>query len=329
MDQILYLTGREAYELADTREIIDVVREAYRQRGEGAPAKPRTTVNTEDPFRLMTNYMTILPDTGVMGGNVSAFAGEPAGGIIGLNDFETGEQLALVESSGWNPFKTSAVGAVGVDTLAREDAHDVGMIGSGRQARAQLRAVSIVRDVETARVFSPTKANREQFAEDMADELAIDVDAVDSSVEAVTGADIVITATTSATPVLDGEQLDEGTHVTTMGNAHHEALPRELDSVAVERAKKYVPDLRARAFQDAGAFLDAVERGIVSEDHLYSELGEIIAGAVPGRESDTEITVFDTGGTAIETVAAAFWLYREATENDAGRMLEFDRGKDF
>lgn len=120
--------------------------------------------------------------------------------------------------------------------------------------------------------------------------------------------------------MFDGDLLDPGTHVTAMGQYHPEK--RELDETTIERAT-YVPDLRERATMDAGSFLAAVEAGVVDEDHIHAELGEVVAGVAAGREDREEITVFDSGGTGIETVAAAHMLYEKAHEEGLGTTIDF------
>jgi alanine dehydrogenase len=148
---------------------------------------------------------------------------------------------------------------------------------------------------------------------------------VDSAEAAVESADAVITATRSSTPVFDGESLPDGAHVTAIGQYHPER--RELAATPVARAT-YVPDLRARVDRDAGAFIQALESGAITEDHVHAELGEVVAGTAPGRTADDEITVFDSGGTAIETVAAAHLLYEHAVERGLGTPLEIAPASD-
>ncbi|MFU8869691.1 ornithine cyclodeaminase family protein, partial [Natronococcus sp.] len=203
---------------------------------------------------------------------------------------------------------------------AREDATTLAVIGSGSQARGQVHTTTTVRDFEEIRVFSPTAENREAFAADFDAELAADVRAVASSTDAISGADIVITATRASEPVFDGADLEPGTHVTAMGQYGTDS--RELDTTTIERAT-YVPDLRERATYDAGAFLAALEAGVVGEADVHAELGEVVAGVAPGRTSDEEITVFDSGGTGVETVAAAHMLYERAREEGLGTEIPF------
>ena len=327
MTETRFLTSDDVTGLATPAAYVDRVADGYRQRGAGAPAEPRTALFGDDPAGMLTSYSAILPEDGYMGG-YSYSAGFGAGDawfITPLFDADSGEPLALLDGASMNPFKTGATGAVAVDALARGDAETVGLIGSGAQARGQLRATATVRELTAVDVYSPTQANREAFADEMTETLDADVTAVESSAAAVADADIVITATTAGEPVFDGEQLAPGTHVTAMGQ--YNPSKRELDTTTVERST-YVPDLRDRATQDAGALLHAIETGVVTESHIHAELGDIVAGNAAGRTSDDEITVFDSGGTAIETVAAAGMLYERAREQGLGATIEFAPASD-
>ncbi|OYR70716.1 ornithine cyclodeaminase, partial [Halorubrum sp. E3] len=299
MTDALFLTSAEVDDLAEPADYVAVVRDAYRQIGEGAPAEPRTKLFNRDPPGMFTTYAALLPETGAMGG-YSYSAGFGAGDawfMTPLFDAESGEPLALLDGASMNPFKTGAAGAVAVDALARDDATDIAVIGSGAQARGQVATTATVREFEAVRVFSPTPERRESFAADFDERLDADVSPVESAGDALAGADVVITATTASDPVVDDADVEPGTHVTAMGQYHPKKneLPPEL----VARAT-YVPDLRARAAQDAGSFLAAVEAGLIPEgEGIAADLGEVVAGDHPGRTSDDEVTVFDSGGTGV------------------------------
>ncbi len=234
---------------------MDAVREGYRQRGEGAPARPRTRLKGQDPRGMLTGYTAILPDTGTMGGYMysAGFAAQDAWFLLPLFDAETGQALALVDGSSMNPIKTGAASAVAVDELAREDATSLGLVGSGNQALGQLQAISAIRPLQQVRVFSPTAMHREAFAQHAREELGLSVEAV-GTVEQAVDCDILVTATRSGQPVFDGHDLREGTHVTAMGQYHPRR--REIDARTVARSV-YVPDLRERVERDAGAFIQA------------------------------------------------------------------------
>jgi alanine dehydrogenase len=271
---------------------------------------------------MLTAYHAILPSLGTMGGYTYAagFADRDAHFMLPLYDATSGRPLALFDGASLNPFKTGAVGALGADLLARSDATAVGILGSGPQARAQLRCLATVRDLRTVRVYSPTEAHRESFAEEMDSSLAAAVEAVPEPALAVADADIVITATNASEPVFDGGDLQPGTHVTAMGQYHPNK--REVDGRTVARAT-YVPDLLARLDQDAGAYIHARDTGEIPADHAHAGLGDVVAGTAVARTDPDEITLFDSGGTAVETVAAATMLYEKAIEADRGQPIEF------
>ncbi len=325
--EVLFLRSDELSGLATLSEYVDAVREGYREVGEGAAAEPRTKLVNQSPPGMLTGYMAILPETGAMGGYTYAagFGDKDAHFFLPVFDAESGRPLAMLDGASLNPFKTGAAGGVAIDELARPDATDLALFGSGAQARGQLRAAAAVRDIETVEVYSPTKAHRESFAGEMNEALDASVAAVASPDAAVEGADIVVTATNATEPVFDGDMLEDGTHITAMGQ--YDPDKREVDATAVERAK-YVPDLRARVDQDAGAFLQAKEAGVVGDDHIHAELGEVVAGEVEGRTDRREITMFDSGGTGVETVAAAYMLYRKARDEGLGELLEFAPASD-
>ncbi|MFB6118445.1 ornithine cyclodeaminase family protein [Halosegnis sp.] len=322
MAETLFLTSEQTRGLADMPEYVEAVREGYREVGGGAPAEPRQKLVNGDPPGFLTSYLAVLPETGAMGGYTYAagFGAADAHFFLPLFDAESGEPLALLDGAAMNPYKTGAAGGVAADALARPDAETAAIIGSGTQARGQLRALAAVRDLTTVNVYSTTKANRESFAAEMNEELEAAVGAVASSDAAVEGADIVVTATNATEPVFDGDVLEPGTHVTAMGQ--YDPSARELDADTVARAK-YVPDLRARAFSDSGEFLQAREEGAIDDDHVHAELGEVVAGEAPGRENREEITMFDSGGTGVETVAAGYMLYERARAEGLGSTIEF------
>ncbi len=322
MTDALFLSSADVDDLAEPADYVAAVHDAYRQIGEGAPAEPRTKLVNRDPPGMLTTYAAVLPETGAMGGYTYAagFGASDAWFMTPLFDADSGEPLALLDGASMNPFKTGAAGAVAVDVLAREDATEIAVIGSGPQARGQLRTTATIRPFEAVRVFSPTVENRDSFAAEFDDRLDVDVEAVASASDALAGADVVITATTASDPVIDDADVEPGTHVTAMGQ--YDPNKNELPPELVARAT-YVPDLADRVTRDAGSFIAALEAGLIDEGHVAAELGDVVAGTHPGRESDEAVTVFDSGGTGIETAAAAYMLYERAVEADRGQVIDF------
>jgi alanine dehydrogenase len=325
MTDVLYLSGRDLAGLAKPREFVEAVREGFEYRGEGAPAMAPARIRGTET--TTTAYTVEFPDWGIKGGYMYS-VGDDVWYVTPLFDVETGELLAILDGAVWNPYKTAAVGAVATDELAREDATSVGVVGSGGIARATVELVAVVRDLDTIEVFSPTPSNRETFATEVEADLGVSTEAVESSDEAVRDADIVVVGTSASEPVIDGDAVRADAHINAMGAAHPK---RELDVRTFEKTTKYVPDIRERVFgtsvqtrfRSARGFLEAYDQGAVSEATLHGELGDVVAGSIPGRTPDDGVTVADSVGTAIETVAAAVMLYGKALEHDLGTTIEF------
>ncbi|MFB6297398.1 MAG: ornithine cyclodeaminase family protein [Salinirussus sp.] len=321
MTDIRFLASAEIDGVATPAEYVAAVREGYREYGSGAPAAPRTKLECDEPPGMLTGYMAMLPESGAMGGYTYAagFGDRDAHFLLPVFDPDSGAPIALLDGASLNPLKTGATGAVAVDELARTDASELGLIGSGAQAAGQLRTTATVRNLDRVAVYSPTPDHRKSFAREMDDRFDATVRAVDSAAAAVDGVDIVVTATRAREPVFDGEDLAPGTHVTAMGQYDPDC--REIDATTVARST-YVPDMRARIDRDAGAYLGALADGAIDEGHVHADLGDVVAGAAPGRQSDEEITVFDSGGTGIETVAAAAMLVEKATDRNLGTIID-------
>jgi len=208
---------------------------------------------------------------------------------------ETGEPLVSMDGRLITEVRTAAVSAVATEFLARPDASVLAIIGSGVQARSHLEALRLVRDFREVRVWSPRRAAA--FAEEHG------VRAAAAAEEAVRGADVVVTATTSPTPVLSGEWLSPGVHINAVGAPRPNW--RELDDEVLRRSRVYV-DSREAAQKESG---DVIAAGEIS-----AEIGEVTAGTKPGRRSAEEITLFKSLGLAVEDVATAELVYRKALE---------------
>ncbi|HEU0116108.1 MAG TPA: ornithine cyclodeaminase family protein, partial [Thermomicrobiales bacterium] len=206
---------------------------------------------------------------------------------------ETGEPLASLDGRLVTEVRTAAVSAVATQHLARPDATALAILGAGVQARSHLAALRLVRAFRDVRVWSPRHAGA--FAQEFG------VRAAASAEEAVRGADVVVTATTSRTPVLRGEWLEPGSHINAVGAARPDW--RELDDEVMRRATIYV-DSREAALAESG--------DIIAGGAIAGELGEVVAGTTPGRTSSAQITLFKSLGLAVEDVATAELLCRKA-----------------
>jgi alanine dehydrogenase len=240
-------------------------------------------------------------------------------GVVVLLDVDHGVPRAILDASEITAIRTAAASALATRLLAREDAGDLAILGAGVQARTHLEAMICVRRVRRARVFSPSRAGREGFAARESSRHGIRVEPVDSARAAVEGADLVCTTTSSVEPVLLGEWLAPGTHVNAVGACTKNA--RELDSAAVLRARLFV-DCRESALNEAGDFLIPKSEGVLGDDHIRGELGEVLVGRCAGRRSPEEITLFKSLGLAVEDLAVASHLDRLAREQGVGTMVE-------
>ena len=235
-------------------------------------------------------------------------------GTVTLFDGETGETRAIMNASAITAIRTAAVSAVATRLLAREDARELGILGAGVQARSHLEALRLVRDFDTVRIFSPTAAHAQALAKEAGAE------AVGSAQEAVSGADIVVTATSAVDPVLRREWLKPGAHVNVIGG--RPPTMRELDVATVADSAFYV-DRRESAEKEAFDYRDALEAGAIGHDHIRGEIGEVLIGTAPGRQSPDELTVFRSLGLAVEDLAAAEYVVRQAREQGVGVEVEF------
>lgn len=219
---------------------------------------------------------------------------------------------------------TAAASAVGTKLLARPDATTLGLLGAGTQARYHLVTACHIRPLERVRVYSPTRASREGFASEMQTVLGIDVQAVDHPAEAVKSADIVLLATDTTTPVLDGDWLAEGTHVTSIvWSSSQSQKRRELDDTTLRRAAVVATNSLQQVEADQGADLwDTVESGVLSRDKL-ADLGQLIRGDAPGRSSAEEITVFkNCAFWGMGDQAVASLLVQRAEERGRGTPID-------
>jgi ornithine cyclodeaminase len=243
-------------------------------------------------------------------------------GIVVLFDGANGLPTAILNASAVTSIRTAAVTALATRLLAREDAGVLAMLGSGVQARAHLRALMLVRPFREVRVFSPNAEHAGALVAAAVGELGEGgaVFAVAASArEAVEGADVVVTATNSRTPVLKRGWLGEGCHVNAIGASVPSA--RELDSDTIAAAELFV-DSRESAANEAGDYRLALSEGAIGEDHIRAELGEVAIGAHPGRSAPAAITVFRSLGLAVEDLAAAEVAVASARRAGAGTEVE-------
>ncbi len=224
-------------------------------------------------------------------------------GAVILHSGDTGEPLAIINAAAVTAIRTAAVSAVATKLLAREDASVLAILGAGVQAKSHLQAIPLVRQIRETRQFSRRGGN------------------VGSAEEAVRGADIIVTATSSREPVLRREWLSPGAHINAVGSSI--AAARELDSATVAAASLFV-DRRESTVNESGDYLFALREGAIpGPDHIRAELGELLTGQAAGRKSPEEITLFKSLGLAVEDLASAAFLYEKARTAGRGIWVDF------
>lgn len=242
-------------------------------------------------------------------------------GAVLLFSAETGELQAMMNASAITAIRTAAVSGVATDLLAREDACNLALVGTGVQARSHLLALSQVRSIKRCRIASRRLEHAEQFAEEMSSSFSFPLESVATTAtepivkrewispatvaEALEGADLIVTA---------------GAHLNLVGASTPNA--REVNSATMAAASVFV-DRRESTINEAGDYLFAAREGVIGPDHIRAELGEVLNGDQPGRTSRDEITLFKSLGLAIEDLAAAEFLYRTAKESNQGSWVEY------
>jgi ornithine cyclodeaminase/alanine dehydrogenase-like protein (mu-crystallin family) len=204
--------------------------------------------------------------------------------------------------------------------MARKAANSVAVFGSGFQARTQLEAICTVCDIKQAKVYSRKEEKRTEFANLMRERLALDIEAVSTPTECVSGADIVVTITSAREPVFEGKDLKPGTHVNAAGGNHW--MRREIDEETVNRSDLIVVDSLEQAKTECGDLLWLEARGSFRWS-MVNELSEVVAGNIVGRNSEDSITVFESMGIGLEDIAAAQLVYKKAQEQGIGQELPF------
>ena len=258
-----------------------------------------------EPRALGIKVVTIFP--GNHGTDLDAHQG-----VVLLFDTTNGRLLAVMDATEITGIRTAAVSAVATRLLARPDAADLAILGSGTQAQSHLEAMLLVRPITRVRVWSRNHDRARRFADGAAIRLQRDIEPMIGAFEAVRGADIICTTTAATEPVLKGDWIAPGAHVNAVGACLPRA--RELDTQAVSQARLFV-DRRESALNEAGDFLIPRSQDAINDNHILGELGEVLTGLTPGRIAPDDRTLFKSLGLAVEDLAAAHHIYDKARQD--------------
>lgn len=328
MTKVLLVTQEEVPRLLPMAECIDAMAQALATLARGEAILPLRSILwlPERVGGLGLMPAALLPDRVVGLKAITFFPGNEGSeldthqGAVLLFEAERGRLLAIVDATSITAIRTAAVSGVATRALAREDAGDLAILGSGVQARTHLEAMRIVRRIRRVRVASKDPGRARAFARRESGKHGIEIEPFASAKEAVEGADIVCTTTSSREPVLMGEWISPGAHINAVGSSV--PFARELDTAAVVRSRLYV-DRRESAVNEAGDFLIPKREGAIGDDHIAGEIGEVLIGKTGGRRSPDEVTLFKSLGLAVEDVASARHIYEKARASGTGRFLDF------
>jgi ornithine cyclodeaminase/alanine dehydrogenase-like protein (mu-crystallin family) len=319
MPALLLLTEEDVRQVLTMDMALEAVENGLRKMAlDEAQNVSRARTQTD---HAMLHVMSAAAKTlGVMGYKAYATSRRGQHFHVGLFDGKTGMLLALMQADYLGQMRTGAASGVATQFMARPDASEVGLFGSGKQARTQLLAVCKVRKVRRVQVYSPNEEHRRKFAAEMSHLCHTEIEPVPRPEMAAEDKDIVITATSSREPVFNGHWLAEGTHINAVGSNF--LGKAEIDAVTVRRCESIVVDSKEQARVEAGDFVQALEEGSIHWADIH-ELGQIIVGRYTGRAHAQDVTLFKSLGIAIEDVALGARVYAAAQATGIGRTVEW------
>ena len=326
------LNADEVRRALPMKAAIAAMKDAYASLSDGtavAPLRTRLPIPSRDALSLfMPAYMKTDSTEALAIKIVSLYPSNPPRGLAYIQaavivfDAETGRAIALLEGSSLTAIRTGAGSGAAIDLLARKDSRVLAIFGAGPQARTQIEAACAVRQIETAWVYSLNKEHAEEFAKDMAGHNSIphDIRVAENPPQAVREADIICSATTSAAPVFADRDVKLGTHISAIGSYTPEM--QEIPAETIQRARVIV-DSRSAALAETGDLIAPLRTGMIAEEHIAAELGEVVLGRKPGRRLENEITYFKSVGVAVQDAVAAQIALKNAHAMNLGVEVEF------
>ncbi|MGQ7814420.1 ornithine cyclodeaminase family protein [Metapseudomonas furukawaii] len=325
----LLLSKEEVGRLISMKEVIGAVEEAYKAFSGGQVVQPdyigihlpepRGEIDFKVGYCKTNEIISMKASSGGFLDNPTAY-GVPNGmGSVLLFDARSCALICVMDGSLLTGLRTGASGAVSVKALARKNARKITCIGTGNQARMQIRAISLVMQIEEIHAWSRSPETRERFKVDIEEELGIPVILADSKKAAVEQADILITTTRGKGSLVEASWVKPGTHIVAIGT---DMKGKQEFEPEIFRNAKIVTDSNSQCIEK-GEVWHPLNAKIIALDDIHGELGEILLGTKPGRENDEEITIFDSTGMAIQDNTTAEKIYRNALENNVGTFFGF------
>ena len=326
MSEIIMLSQKEVRSCLPMGEAIRAVREAYIAFATGRVKMPAVMHLDVSQYNgeidIKSGY---IEDLGLIGTKIaSGFyenykLGLPPGiAVIILMDLKTSIPVAIMDGTYVTAYRTGAAGAVAAKVLARKDSKKIGVVGAGTQARMQILALREVFSLKEIKVWDINTTLRDKYVEEMSEQIKIQIEPVEDIRDAVIEADIIVTVTPSKKALVMEEWIQEGVHINAIGADG--PGKQELDPFIVKRADKVVVDSLNQC-RIIGEIQHALADGLINEDDVYAEIGQILIGEKEGRENSEEITLFDATGLAVQDIAAANIVFKQAKEKRIGRVI--------
>lgn len=327
---MLILSREDVRALVSMPDAIDLMKVAFRELSAGRAESPlRSSVPVADGA-VMLLMPAFVPAEGALGFKmVSVFEGNRDKGLptisamVCLVDETTGEPSAIMNGAYLTALRTGAVSGAATDLLARPDSTHLVVIGAGAQGVTQAAAVAAVRPIERITVVDLSEDSFQRYRDAIAQDWPDLADRIETSTDSsvLREADVICTSTTSRKPVFSDSDVQPGTHINAIGafTPEMQELPPEL----VARATIVVDQVHA-VLEEAGDFIKPIEAGMLDAESVTRELGQLVAGEVPGRTSDSEITLFKSVGNAVQDVTVARRAVTLARERGVGQEASID-----
>ena len=329
---MLILNANEVRMALPMKELIEAMKQAYASLSDGradVPLRTRLSIPSHEAVSIFMPAYVKTTDTEALAIKVvSLYPKNPARGLAFIQavviafEADTGRAMAMLEGGSLTAIRTGAGSGAAIDILARPDSRVVAIFGAGTQGRTQLEAACTVRRIVKARIYDSDFDKAKTFAKELAGQGSIPRDLMTAATaqEAVADADIICTATTSTTPVFSDDDLKPGVHISAIGSYTPEM--QEVSAETIRRAKVVV-DSRSAVLAESGDLIQPMRRGLITAAHVFAELGEIILGKKPGRQSSAEVTYFKSVGVAVQDAIAAQLALKNAIQKKLGQEIPF------
>lgn len=327
MSEVLILSQDEVQSCLPMGKTIQAVRDAYIAFAKGRVQLPPVVHLDVKQYNGEVDIKSgFVEDFGIIGTKIASGyydnhkLGLPPGvAVIVLMDLKTSMPIAVMDGTHITAYRTGAAGAVAADVLARKNSKTIGIVGTGTQGRMQVLALKEVFKIDEVRAWDILEDSAENYAREMAEKIGIEVNAFAEVEDVVRGADIIVTVTPSRKALVKKDWISEGVHINAIGADG--PGKQELDPHIVAMADKIVVDSLAQC-RKIGEIQHALGQNLITEDDVHAEIGQILIGEKAGRESDKEITLFDSTGLAAQDIAAAHVVYKQARENGLGHVTK-------